>query len=78
MKLKKRRSILTENKYVSGLVSVIIVNYNGGDDVLKCIDSVKEQSYTNYEIIIIDNDSKDNSLNLIRSKYENVKIIETG
>jgi GT2 family glycosyltransferase len=66
------------NKSVKDLINVIIINYNGGDVVLKCIESVKQQTYENYEIILIDNDSKDNSLTNIKNIYPEIKIIETG
>ncbi len=40
------------------LVSIIILNYNKKDDTIECIKSLKEQTYQNLEIIIIDNGSK--------------------
>lgn len=46
-------------------VSVIIPVYNKEKYIYKCIDSVINQSYKNLEIIIIDDCSSDNSLNII-------------
>jgi GT2 family glycosyltransferase len=68
----------SQNNLTKGLIDVIIINYNGGDEVIKCIESVIIQSYKNHEITIVDNDSKDGSLDNIKSKYPFVKIIETG
>lgn len=60
------------------MVSVIIINYNGGEDVLKCLDTVQKQTYENIEVFVVDNNSSDNSLDLIKCKYKDIKIIETG
>jgi glycosyltransferase involved in cell wall biosynthesis len=56
------------------LVSVIIPTYNRADLLNRAIKSVLNQTYTNYEIIIIDNHSTDHTKEII-SKY-NVKFIE--
>lgn len=44
-------------------ISVIIVNYNAGKWLRRCVESIIEQSFENYECFIIDNNSADNSLN---------------
>ncbi len=44
------------------LVSVVIPNYNRAYDVAECVKSVKNSTYDNYEIIIVDDCSNDNSL----------------
>ena len=46
-------------------VSVIIVNYNAGDYLSRCILSILDQSLTSFEIIVIDNASIDTSINNI-------------
>ncbi len=60
-----------------GFVSVIIVNYNGEDFIEDCLKSVQKIDYPNdmYEIILVDNASKDNSINVIRKKFPSVKLI---
>ena len=45
------------------LVSIIILNYNAGKLLEDCINSIFQSNYKNYEIIVVDNDSKDNSPN---------------
>ena len=45
----------------NGLVSIIILNYNGNDFLEDCIDSIKEETVGNFEIIVVDNASPDNS-----------------
>ena len=49
------------------LVSILIPNYNYGQYVSNCLDSVLNQTYDNYEVIISDNRSQDDSYNIIMS-----------
>lgn len=47
-------------------VSVIIVNYNGGAFIVDCLKSLERQRFKDFEILIIDNASTDNSQDEIR------------
>jgi glycosyltransferase involved in cell wall biosynthesis len=59
------------------LVSVCIPIFNGEKTILRAIDSLINQTYPNLEIVISDNSSTDNTLNLIRSiKDERLLILE--
>jgi hypothetical protein len=53
------------------LVSVIMPCYNAGRYLSEAIESVKLQSYLNWELIVIDDASNDNSFNIARSYAEN-------
>lgn len=55
-------------------VSVIIPNYNGANFIRECIESLKEQSYTDFEIIVVDNDSKDGSADLVEREFPEVRL----
>lgn len=60
-------------------VSIIVPIYNVEKYVLKCIDSLLQQTYQNIEILAISDGSKDNSVRLLKEKYlneEKLKIIE--
>jgi len=52
------------------LVSVIILNYNGRKVIEECLEALLNNTYKNYEIIIVDNASKDNSLELAKKVIE--------
>ena len=45
--------------------SVLIVNYNGGDYLQGAVNSLASQTFDDFETIIIDNDSKDGSLEML-------------
>jgi GT2 family glycosyltransferase len=59
-------------------VSVIILTYNREADVLECLESVSHLDYPNFEIVVVDNGSSDNTLAKIRKIYPPVRIIENG
>jgi hypothetical protein len=60
-------------KFDSPLVSIVILNYNGlaflGEGLKECIDSVLETDYLNYEVILVDNGSTDESVKYIQANY---------
>lgn len=57
-------------------VAIIIVNWDGEKYLKNCLDSVFRQTYKNYEVILVDNGSKDGSQNFIKKKYPKVRLIE--
>lgn len=58
-----------KNDSSSPLVSVIILNYNGKDMLCSCIESVLCTDYPNFEIIIVDNNSTDGSVNAVKKRF---------
>ena len=58
-------------------VSIIIPMHNSSKNILECINSVINQTYQNIEIIVIDDASSDNGLELVKKiKDYRIKIIE--
>ena len=58
-------------------ISVIIPNYNYEKFIEERIDSVLNQTYPIYELIILDDKSTDNSVEIIEEKIKNIKKIFT-
>jgi len=58
------------------LVSIIILNYNAGKLLEECIDSIYKSNYKNFEIIVVDNNSKDNSHIACNEKFSSINLIE--
>lgn len=62
---------------ISPLISVIVTSYNYADFIEKTLDSILAQNYKNFEIIVVDDGSTDNSLEKIQnyvSKSPNIKL----
>jgi len=58
------------------LVSVVILNYNGRRLLEDCVESVLRQDYPNLEVIMADNASDDDSVEYIKTRYPDVRVIE--
>lgn len=64
---------ITEGIFLKILVSIIMPTYNHGDYISKAINSVINQTYNYWELIIIDNNSSDNT-ELIIGSYDDKRI----
>lgn len=53
-----------------GLVSIVMPSYNTGQYISDSIRSVQAQTYDNWELIIVDDCSTDNSIDVIQSFHE--------
>lgn len=55
-------SVDSNTSLVSPLVYVVVLNYNGADLTLNCVDSVLKIDYPNFRVVVVDNASADDSL----------------
>ena len=74
----KRNSLLcwvnAEVAVEQPLISIVIVNYNSGDWLRRCLSYVAEQTYPHWEVIVVDNASQDDSLARVNG-FDRLRII---
>ena len=58
------------------LLSVIIPNWNGVPHLPACLDSLFRQTYPQLEVILVDNNSTDESVPLVKERYPQVRLIQ--
>ena len=56
-------------------VSIIIPIFNGISNTIECLKSIQKISYNNFNIIIVDDASTDNSAEIIKQEFKNVTIL---
>lgn len=56
--------------------SIVVVSYNTADHIMDCIESLMSLDYPRVEIIVVDNASSDNSVELIRERFPNVEVYD--
>jgi GT2 family glycosyltransferase len=59
-------------------VVIVVLNWNGRDDTLACLDSLREVVKDNVGVLVVDNGSTDGSVPAIRAAHSDVELIETG
>lgn len=59
-------------------VSIIIVNWNGKNDLIRCLESLRDSEYTNTELIVVDNGSTDGSLELLEKEFKEAQVVSLG
>lgn len=51
-------------------LAIVVLSWNGADILKSCLNSLEKQSYDNYQIIVVDNDSKDSSRDVLKQQKE--------
>lgn len=59
-------------------VAIIIVNWNGSEDTIACLRSLRRVKSPSFETIVVDNGSTDNSVERIRAEFPEVRLVLTG
>ncbi len=74
----KEENLMDKSNKRNPKVSVVIPVHNGQKTMKKCLESVLIQSYDNYEVIIVDNNSNDNTKKIIlefQNKHTNLAYV---
>jgi len=58
------------------LLSILVLNYNGKHLLPDCLNSISNQNFNDYELVIIDNNSGDGSATYIKENFPKAKLIE--
>jgi GT2 family glycosyltransferase len=58
------------------LVMIIVLNWNGKQDTLACLESLQQLSYPNAQVLVVDNGSSDGSADAIRARFPHQSLIE--
>jgi GT2 family glycosyltransferase len=64
---------MTQGK--AATISVIVVNWNGKHFLRECFDSLRSQTFTDFETILVDNGSTDGSPDYVRQEFPEVRVI---
>jgi GT2 family glycosyltransferase len=59
-------------------VYIVVLNWNGWRDTLACLASLKQQNYPNFQVLVIDNDSSDDSVREIRREQPSIELVQSG
>ena len=58
------------------MINIIIPNYNGLEHLKTCYDSIKKQSFKEYAVILVDNNSSDGSVNFTKEIFPDSVVLE--
>ncbi|WP_051434557.1 glycosyltransferase family 2 protein [Desulfonatronum lacustre] len=59
-------------------VVVIVLNWNGWSDTAACVRSVLQSTYADFDVMVVDNGSTDDSVIRLRREFPDLTILETG
>jgi GT2 family glycosyltransferase len=63
---------------MGSLLYVIILNWNNAEDTIECIESVQRSTFADFQILVVDNGSTDDSVLSIQTRFPMIEILETG
>src|ERR1017187_8579867 len=69
---------MTLLNYEYPLVIISIVTWNNSDYIFNCIRAVQASNYSNFQIIVFDNNSHDDTVEIVKAFSSNIRIIKNG
>ena len=73
-KFCKRDRIINQN--LKFKIKILILNWNGKNDTIQCLESIEKQLNLNQSILLIDNGSTDGSVSKISKLFPNIEILQ--
>jgi glycosyltransferase involved in cell wall biosynthesis len=81
-KCKESFEDLQGNNKMKNKISVVLLTYNSRETIEKCLNSLKDQTNRNFDILIVDDNSTDNTLEIIKKKekdyFLNITYLKNG
>lgn len=59
-------------------VTVVVLNWNRWPDTLACLASLRLQDYPNFHVLVVDNDSSDDSVLQIKAAMPEIELLQSG
>ena len=59
-------------------VTVVVLNWNRWPDTVACLASLQQQDYPNFNVLVVDNDSSDGSVEQIQAAMPDVEVLQSG
>jgi len=66
------------NESLQPKIFIIILNFNGQDVLAQCLSSVYQSDYLNFEVVVVDNNSSDGSLEQAMKSFSRVHFIKNS
>lgn len=64
-----------KGSYKNPRALLIIVNFNGASFIGECLNSIFNQTYKNLQVLVVDNNSRDESVKFIKENYPEVEVL---
>ena len=59
-------------------LAIVVVNWNAAEDLQRCLRALRAQDDRAFELVVVDNDSRDGSLDVLRREFPAARLVQTG